>query len=229
MRILSYLITKNEADRYLEQTVANLREHVDGLFVYDDRSTDHTPDILKDLGCEFMIRGTTESSFLEDESDFRHQAWDYMIKFLDPRHGDWILTLDADEMLRTSTPLKMICADAAQQDLGGLWMHVHEMWSPTEIRVDGYWPTIRAARLIEYMAQSAFRTFETHRFGGGSLPVFTGPVGTTTEAEILHYGYATQADREAKYQRYTGRAGHNRTHIDSILKTPMLALLPPLV
>lgn len=229
MRILSYLITKNEAGRYLEQTVHNLREHVDELIVYDDRSDDNTVQILQDLKVNYFIRPSLELSFLENEADFREQAWERMENLLDPRHQDWVLSLDADEVLRTSRNLHDICAEATQQGHGGLRMHIHEMWTPTQIRTDGWWDQTTGVRLSEYMPGSHFRSFETHRFGGGSLPVFTGPVADLTEADILHYGYTRQEDREAKYQRYKGRLGHNPRHIDSILATPMLAELPQMV
>lgn len=229
MRILSYMVVRNEADRYARQSISSVQEHVDGLFIYDDRSDDETVELLNELKVSYLIRPANEPSFIEDESAFRNQAWRRMEKLLRPRQGDWILTLDADEVIRMRHPLRQICTEIADRNCVATWMHVHEMWNETQIRTDGYWAQIRAKRLAIYEPHGEFQTFEDHRLGGGSLPVLKGEVWTTEDAEILHYGYAKERDRGAKYARYKNKTGHASRHIESILQPPILAPLPPLV
>lgn len=229
MRVFSYMVTRNEADRYLRQSIQSAQEHTDGFFIYDDRSDDGTIELLQELKVQHFIRPPNDLSFVENEADFRNQAWQRMAKLLGTRDGDWIFTLDADEILRTNIPLREICEDLDQRGYVAAWMHVHEMWTEGQIRTDGYWGQIRAKRLGKYQPHGQFQTFEQHRFGGGSLPIIHGEVGTTETADILHYGYTKDRDKKMKYERYRNVPGHNHTHVESILGTPVLAPLPPLV
>ena len=225
MNIFSYIVTKNEAGRYLEDTLSSLREQVDGICVFDDRSDDNTVEILKNLRIPHMINSWGRP-FLDDESAFRERAWRFMEDLFEPLPGDWILTLDADEALREKRSLQEVCVQAHVTGQDALWMHVHELWSPTEIRTDGYWGTIRALRLAAWKANGKFAP---KKMGGGSLPDYIQNAGETSDLDILHYGYVRQEDREAKHARYSGTSGHSSRHISSILQSPTLAQLPPIV
>lgn len=224
--IYAYMITRNEAGRYLEETVSSLQEQVDGVCVYDDRSDDATTDILTKLRVPHLIRGPQTVSFLEDESLFREHAWKMMESVFNPHPGDWILTLDADEILRSSGPLTALCEQAERDGHDALWMHVHELYTPSQIRTDGYWGTIRALRFALWHPNGKFAP---KAMGGGSLPDYIRNPGETTKADILHYGYIRPEDRQEKFDRYSKTVGHSRSHINSILTTAKVAKLPPLV
>ncbi len=225
-RIYAYMITRNEASRYLQETISSLQEQTDGVCVYDDQSDDETPTILQKLRIPYLIRSPRDPSFLEDESWFRARAWRFMEAICDPHPGDWILTLDADEILRTSGSLYSLCEGAVSAGEDALWMHVHELWAPAQIRTDGFWATIRALRLAAWKPNGEFAQ---KRMGGGSLPDYVTNAGTTTQADILHYGYVKAEDRQQKYDRYSNTTGHSVKHIQSILQPPTLVKLPPMV
>ena len=87
-----------------------------------------------------------------------------------------------------------------------------------QIRVDGFWGDIKAARFCPAVSDSEFAT---SGMGCGSIPKSLS-VKPESRIEILHYGYADPRDRVAKHARYTGTAGHNAKHIASILKQPSL-------
>lgn len=226
MKIYSYVVTKNEADRYLKDCLTSLKEQVDGVCVYDDQSDDDTVDVLRDLNIPHVIRSNIAPSFMEDESVFRQQAWNLMEALFSPKYGDWILTLDADEFLRINGSLHGICDEATELTYDALWMHVHEMWGPDQIRIDGYWPTIEALRLVSYRPNGKFLP---RKQGGGSIPSYPANVFRTNLADILHYGYFNPDDRMPKYQRYSDTVGHSSQHINSIIEQPMLAQLPDLI
>ncbi len=221
MNVYSYMVVKNEADRYLKESVAHLKSLVDGLFVLDDYSQDSTLEILRELHVPHM--SNTGQPFMVNESAARQTAWLYMERMFNPRVGDWIVTLDADEFLRTRIPLKQIFADT---DHDALWCHIHEMWSPEEIRIDGAWGTIRGLRMVAWKPLSLFKPVV---MGGGSIPP-TQRAGHTDQADIVHRGYVRLEDRREKFERYSQRPGrHVNNHINSILTTPMLVPLPQMV
>ena len=53
--LVSALLCKNEADRYLGRVIRRCQEFSDKVVVLDDRSTDATAQVAKDLGAE--VRG----------------------------------------------------------------------------------------------------------------------------------------------------------------------------
>lgn len=225
MKIFSYMIVKNEADRYLERSLTSLQSQVDGLFVLDDGSADGTAEILDHM--KIPYRFNNRESFLEDESKCRQNAWLCMEKELLPRLGDWILTLDADEILRSRRPLKEIVRLSERDNHDGLILPVREMWQEDQMRIDGFWGTVTALRLAQWRPNG---TFKAEQMGGGSLPTYVSNRGFTSDAEILHYGYTKVEDRTTKHDRYKSKPGrHNKKHIDSILSQPMLAELPNMV
>lgn len=206
---MAHFVVRNEADRYLHECLAWTAQYVDHIHVYDDKSTDGTPFIADMVGAEVHVRPPDAPSFMDNESEFRQAAWESM----QAKEGDWILCLDADEFL-TSSPRPYA------QDLSKVF-RVDEVWEIVDgipkIRIDGYWDQITAARLVPWTNESQFNK---QKMGCGSLPeIFSkSTFETLEEPRILHYGYATQADKEAKYRRYKGLSGHNPRHIESILK-----------
>jgi hypothetical protein len=60
--------------------------------------------------------------------------------------------------------------------------------------------------------------------GCGSAPTYVENAKSVAarDVAILHYGYASEADRRAKYARYSNRPGHNIRHVESILRKPEL-------
>lgn len=247
MRIFSYMVTHNEASRYLRGTIDAVMAWADGLFVYDDRSTDETVGVVLDHGgVDFQVRPRREPSFMEDESAFRENAWRCMEEALKPEEGDWILTLDADEKLlyESRDDLLDACDLAEKTGYDSIRCRVHECWGvdggPTNdhfwdsmrtgvlysnmpVRMDGYWGHITAVRACQYKPGGSFKTAA---MGGGSVPDYVQRICPDIVAfEIAHLGYLRQADREKKYARYKDRPGHNKTHIESILARPKLAKL----
>jgi len=235
-RILLYMVTRNESDRYLESTLDNARSWADRIVVYDDQSTDATQDIVSGIsGIDWFLRPDSVPSFLEDESAFREAAWRSLEIACEPVPGDWVVSLDADELLLLpetekgiDRTLRSVCEDAEKIHSNGIWCHVHEIWGRTpdnqpQIRVDGEWGKIKALRVVAWEPNG---DFQSKKMGGGSVPSYVTQVTYTNQFEIAHLGYYSEKDRQLKYERYQGRSGHGARHIQSIILPPKLDILP---
>lgn len=224
---------RNEADRWLLQSLQSL-SGLDYIAVYDDQSDDDSIDIAKSVRNTVVGRRPDGvPSFAEDESQFREAAWRFMEKSLFPGPRDWILCVDADEILTTHDQHEEEPADLLRElALHGPWqghpcatLRVPEVFGFGElgvpqIRIDGFWGNITARRFVNFQRGGRFSPREE---GGGSVPSFADKEDWIVERIVLlHLGYAREEDRQAKYQRYSAGRGHNPKHIQSILTRPRL-------
>lgn len=231
-RILGHLVTHNELDRYLPAAIDWLEAIVDGPIVaYDDQSSDGTYEYLKNRGVLAFRRPNSTPSFAEDESAFRGAAWRYLEGCVSPRRSDWILCVDADEFLVVSDPAASVreaLTDTVQraldQHIEAVAMPVLEVFDYStgiaQYRVDGFWGEIEACRLVRWRPEGVFAP---RIEGGGSVPTaWIDWRYRDDDLALMHLGYATEADRRARYERYRAGQGHNLRHIESILQTPVL-------
>jgi len=231
VRLLATMPVRDEAARYLDPVldwlVNNVTAHV---AVYDDRSDDNTVAVARDHGCHVCIRPPDSTPFLEDESKFREEAWRWLEVSLDPQPGEWVLAIDADEFFIAddatveSDKLHDVIARADAEQADAVMFPRHEVFGfdidgIPMIRTDGWWAHIVNQRLVRWMAGGSFNR---QGLAGGSLPEYVRRSVFDRRTAILHFGYATTADRQAKHDRYIGREGHSRDHIDSILAPPKL-------
>lgn len=246
MRIIGHMTTKNEMARWVTSTLPWLAEICHGqVAVYDDQSDDDIDELAARLGIAFSRRPQAIASFADNEGDFRWAAWQAMERALRPRDGDWVLAVDADELLVSTIPnadlalVAMQLVDSIAE--AELCQRQTITFGVTEIfgfdgmgwplqRVDGFWGDITACRLARWRFQGVF---EPRKLGGGSLPSsWPDDPYPNDNLEILHLGYARAEDRIAKHERYAGKSGHNQAHIESILTEPTLrywsGMRPPL-
>lgn len=226
-RIIGHMVTRNELDRYLNQTLAWLQDElVDDVVVYDDQSDDGTWEYLEAQDVQAARRPDHVPSFLDDESRFRHAAWQAMEAAAHPIEGDWILCVDADEFLVTEDGERV--ADELDDTLShcrsagrlAVNFNVREVFGFDDdtflVRKDAYWGGITACRLVRWRPGA---TFEACPQGGGSVPnAWSDWRFIARNLSLLHLGYARVEDRQTKYDRYIGGRGHNPTHIASILR-----------
>lgn len=224
------MVTRNEQDRWLEEMLIHSKSVVDHMFVFDDNSSDETALICAHHGATTVVRAQGEPSFMENEGLFRQCAWNHFRERCAPQEGDWVFALDADEFpvpaLTGHPRVAVQCAiDKALQDQAvACQVDFKEIWNlrPLQYRVDGFWDTIKHPRLFAYVDADEWNS---KRLGGGSWPEYVaqGRVVPVHDLVVLHYGYATDADKAAKYDRYSAMAGsHSNKHINSILSAPTL-------
>ena len=236
--IFGLTVAKNEEHRYLKEFLQASKGVFDAHFVYDDNSTDATPQMAREAGCLVYDLHPAVPSFAEDEGLFRGQAWKAFERAVQPQSGDWVLVIDCDEAL--STPhgveaptvrrvLKEVCA-SAPPEAWGVDLRIPEVFgfdphgSPL-IRVDQLWGTIHAPRLFRYREGGQFAQ---GKVGVPAVPsyVMASFWHNTGKIALMHYGYARSEDRTSKYGRYRGVPGHSSSHVESILKSPTLVHWP---
>lgn len=236
MSLIGHMVVRNEMGRYLPETLGWLAELTGGrLLVYDDQSTDDTARFVSsECRLPLVVRSDATPSFAEDESAFREAAWRMLEQAFRPTPDDWVLTLDADEFLVTNQPGGTSAdvnefIEQATEGTTAVTFTVAEVFGLDDtgwpmLRSDGYWDSIHACRLVKWRPGG---TFHPRREGGGSVPSsWPKPNVKNRDLSILHYGYTTPEDRQAKYLRYRYGGGHNRVHIDSIQRTPQLRKWP---
>lgn len=236
-RIFGHVCVKNEAGRYLAESLAWHAEFCDEIHVYDDRSTDDTVEIAEDAGAIVTVRPERMPSFLTHEGNFRQAAWKDFQSKVDATYDDWVLAFDADEFLATPNESERDALERLVQmsrvEKAISWkLRVDEIFGVDEEgtplrRTDGYWSNISAVRFFKYRPVSQFAN---RPMASGSVPTYAllDPADATNmPVGILHYGYVRPEDRDAKYQRYTSvlRNGHSSAHVKSIVMEPTLVPL----
>lgn len=249
-RLLAYMVTKNEASRYLDACLSWAKGFLDGIAVYDDQSTDDTVELAESHGALVSVRAGSPS-FLLHEGQFRQRAWRWLEEALEPEPGDWVLALDADEFLMSRlvrpepdtgpelrAQINSGIEEAETYKLDGIRLRIAEVFAATEVngayvspevRRDGFWPSIAGIRLFRYEPNGVF---ENRAMGCGAAPTYVALQQTRQNENLalVHVGYLDPEDRREKHRRYSTLTGHNQTHVASILKTPRLepwALWPP--
>jgi hypothetical protein len=225
VRLFALIVTKDEANRYLDAVVRWTHGFVDTVAVFDDRSWDDTREIANKAGALVGMREEGQISFAENESAFRQAAWEFLGNHCQPAQDDWVVCIDADEFLLTIT-----VEDERKALLGAIWaaeeescsvidMPVAEVFEMTGrrplIRTDGQWGQIRAPRIARWQPTPTFRD---QKLAGGSLPQIAGPPLRIGDPLLLHAGYRRRADRIEKQNRYS-RKGHGAAHVRSITET----------
>lgn len=226
MRVLGHMVVRNEADRFLRQSLRSLRLVCSDIAVFDDLSDDDTVAIARDAGARCWFREPTDPSFAEHEGRFRQLAWEFMEEALEPEVGDWILCLDADEVLVADDgDVRAIwrTLNDAPPEVDAFTLRIHELWTlaPPNERVDGYWGTIVGTRLYRWKPD---QSIADKAMASGSVPA-GGKAALIDNPRIAHLGYIREADRRSKFERYNGRTGHSSKHVQSILAAPTLRSL----
>lgn len=230
MRIHCIMCVKNEKERYLHASLEWHRGQFDSYFIYDDQSDDGTLEFLQNYGdISVETRPDSVPSFMEHEGKFRQAAFNSFVDRIEPDEGDWILSLDADEFAVTDygalyQTLRIITSSAEDAGTASLDMQIPEVWNllTLDLRIDGFWGSLSSPRLWRYIPPVEFAN---KSMACGSWPTYISNLQKHNSiiVKLYHFGYAVEADRIAKHQRYKGLPGHNPTHIESIVKQPLLA------
>jgi hypothetical protein len=130
-RLVTALLVKNEADKYLERVLRRCQEFSDEVLVLDDGSTDDSKAIAESLGCNVRLRANTVSMWGQ-EAPARAELWDWGAEAA----GDgWLLICDADMLLHGDPrPLTL-----SRQCTSWAWV-LHDLWDDERYyRCDGFW------------------------------------------------------------------------------------------
>lgn len=252
MKLVASVILRNELDRYLVPFLAHLLPFVDEVRVLDDGSTDDWADALYEPHAEadfpyvpldrIHVLRSEESGFWQHEGNARQALLDWTLE-ADP---DWVLAIDADEFVSDGPALRAL---AEESHASVLTLNMQEVWAADVeclcIREDGGWrehpvpilwrvpgPTVLDADRRKPFPIRQWR-IPDRQLAPGREPQAVrdfsrGGRHGAPSVDILHFGWACEADRQARYQRYIEHDGgrfHNSAHLQSIMAPPARVLL----
>ncbi|MDN4604410.1 glycosyltransferase family 2 protein [Paenibacillus sp. F6_3S_P_1C] len=193
------MIVRNEEHRYLRHALETHRPWIDRAVIIDDGSTDHTVAL-----CQEMLEGipltliVNQASLFADEVSLRKQQWETTVA----TGPEWILNLDADEILTTDFGI------VRNQLLGGtedaIYFRLFDMWSETHYRDDEYWQAHAYYRpfLVRYRPEWSYEWKETPQHCGRFPLTIQHFAYGCHSPRVKHYGWARAEDRIRKYERY---------------------------
>jgi glycosyltransferase involved in cell wall biosynthesis len=208
------LITHNEEEN-LPRTLASvlpLARHGGGeIIVVDSGSTDRTVEIARRYGARI---------FIEPWKGFADQKNSAMEK----ASMDWVLQLDADEVLEAELAEEILSTLANSSAYAGFWIPRKNFFLGRWIKHGGFYPDPKlrlirrgAGRFEEYGAHPTMRVAE--------------PTGRFSHA-LLHHAYPTLREYIDHMNRYSSLGaqvavarGHGRFSVSNIVFRPLLTFL----
>ena len=215
MKLLSAIVARNEADRYLSEVLAQCLAISDHVILWDDGSTDNTAQLAANMGCE--VWRTDEPRWAQHEGKVREALYEKALK----HNPTWLYTPDADEVLE--------CPEKIAGLLTGEGPYKFDMWHAWEsrdhFRRDGLWIGQHATRLFR-VSQGDGHWYDMPLHCGSAPACVLNRPQVECGLRIFHLGYAQPGDPLAKYARYSmldpNGAMSPQSHYDSMLTEPLL-------
>jgi len=225
MKLVASAIVRNEIGRYLEPWLDHLVDFCDEVRLIDDWSTDHTAVRITDYVADGKpVTGMYrhDHSFDQHEGRARQELLDWTLE-AKPTH---VLAIDADEFITDGARLREILMTSPSSHRA--WsLPMREIWEVGDDglcqREDGGWRAHKTPLL--WKVPSVFdRTWriDDKALACGRIPTAVRDMRSALvdEVSILHFGWANEAERQARYDRYMsidGGAFHARSHLRSIM------------
>ncbi len=174
----------------------------DRALIFDDHSDDGTAAICRALGPRVTV---VESPFEGlDEARDKNE----MLRLLRWELPDWVLWIDADEVLERSGP--QLLREATRRDpfAAAFALRVAYVWDdPEQVRVDGIFGRFHRESLFRMRGQSVERLQFRERGSGpnlhcGNVPMNLAGHRRRLGVRLRHYGYMTAEQRQRKYDWY---------------------------
>ena len=247
MHLVASLIVRDEADKYLRESILALQQFCDEIRAVDDNSSDGSHKIMADMGVQVLRNDY--SMFYEHEGNARQKLLDWTME-AEPTH---VLVVDGDEIVSGGQQLREQMMEPQPEltlrerrqargtrgsRLGSVtvWrLQMQEIWGATEdhllVRQDGGWKEhpvpICYAVPPDHFTNRALRRhwrMPDRALACGRIPAHvigsSNRAQTPVSADILHFGWSCEADRYMRHQRYVkhdGGAHHASKHLDSIM------------
>lgn len=224
MKLTAMMVMHNEAGRYLSEALESLLDFCDSVAILDDGSTDNSAKIVRHHS-RIALLESFRSTFYENEGHTRQTLLDFTIMEEQPTH---ILAIDADEFVADGTAVRKAIEIGNPQGVWGLQMQ--EVWRAEEdhlqIRIDHHWKPHPVPILFEVPTRRDGNwRISPRALACGREPMTVAKLWARSRVkepvtEILHFGWACEADRNDRYQRYvTHDSGvyHNNAHLESIM------------
>lgn len=220
--VASMIVAPIEVDRYLYPCLDHLLTFCDHVMIAADG-----PDVQIDFDGRDADRVAVwwlpAGSFYQHEGKARQQLLD-LTQQLNPTH---VLAIDADEFVSDGEALRASC----ESECPVLTLNMQEVWGATisfglTVRQDGGW----REHPVPIVWQAPPRLTTEWRIRDQALACGREPEAVRayqrrdcfepSGIDVLHFGWANQADRQRRYDRYVAHDNgrfHNRAHLDSIM------------
>ena len=202
-RLVTALLVKNEADKYLERVLRRCLEFSDEVVVLDDGSTDDSVATAERLGCTVYRRQDT--GMWGNEAPARAELWDYGTAHA----GDgWLLIADADMILHGDPrPLTL-----SKTCTAWAWV-LYDCWNEERYyRCDSYWqghlhprPWMFRPSALRSTPEWPIRGLHTGH-APRNFPAIVGCVTPESGIYWRHLSFLTPSARLKKVEQYMGQA-----------------------
>ena len=198
-RLVTAILARNEADRYLPRVLARCQEFSDDILVLDDGSTDDTVAVAQAAGC--IVKQRVQSGAWGNEAPARAELWERGAKLA---KDGWLLIADADQVLHGDP--RPLCETWE----ANAWAFVLlDLWEDTHYRVHGYWQAHRNPRVWMVKPSTFGPDFHPQWPARGMHPGHI-PMNAPLACGIappeqyywLHLAYSTPEQRRAKLEQY---------------------------
>ena len=199
------MLVRNERNRKLQADYSIFREVLETmsdlcerLVICDDNSDDGTFELCQKY-TQDLLR-TNKCTWETNELEVRKTLWNKTIS--EAKYGDWIVCLDADEVIDNADGLNYMLK-ALPPHVDGLGFRLFDMWDMEHYREDEYWkahfyPWTFAVR---YDANKEY-VWHEKALHCGRFPANASQRMLPTMIPVRHYGWALEEDRIKKYERY---------------------------
>lgn len=206
MNLVTAILAKDEAQKYLRPVLARCLQFSDSVLLLDDRSTDDTPKIAAEMGCQVRGRSVLKDPAWGHESAARQELWNWAAE---EAEDGWVLICDAD-MILEGNPRDLI--DTWEV---GVWAFVlWDCWDGEhQARVDGPWQygplTPRPWLFRPSVCVQGAPQWTTRGLHCGHAPLnIGGVVGVAPPEQYYwrHLAYTKKDDRVRKHAQYLANA-----------------------
>lgn len=194
------MLVRNEADRYLPEVLKHAASYIDQAVILDDASEDNTVAVCKSILKDIPLKLVTNSEpGFTNEVQLRAQLWNLTTA----TNPDWILCLDADEILenKVSEEIQFLLNQPYYDHYA---FRLYDFWDQDHYREDEYWQAHNFYRTFLVRYQPHFNYFwKDSPLHCGRFPHNIADLpGAVSRLRVKHLGWASPADRLKKYQRY---------------------------
>jgi hypothetical protein len=167
----------------------------------DDGKTTKYLESFREFGRRYELYKSKEQMWEKNEVIIRKELWDLTVK--KAHHNDWIICLDADELIDVDSYKLMSMLELLPQHIDGVGFRLFDMWDMDHYREDNHWkahfyPWCFAVRYDEN------KEYKWHdkALHCGRFPANASERMLPTEIPVKHYGWSLEEDRKKKYDRY---------------------------
>jgi glycosyltransferase involved in cell wall biosynthesis len=201
MKLVTAMIMRNEANRYLDEVLSKAKEYSDKIVILDDNSDDNSVEVAEKHKAQVYAH-EDEPLFWREEHSLREYLWKEIL----PREaepGDWVLALDCDEILGEQFLFSKEMM-LRQETVGTYSFQLFEAWgSRDKIRIDKYWnPRGKETPLLTRFEPSVNYIFPKIGLHCGRLPMNSLTPVVPSGCSLLHLGWSNPDEHEEKIERY---------------------------